>query len=277
MRQQLSVARHALAVFAGRVPADWVPPEFDLKELAVPGVVPLSLPSALVRQRPDILAAEAQLHAAATDIGVATANLYPNFTLSADVLQSALTPGHIFSGNFTAFEIAANMAAPIYHGGTLEAQRRAAKFAFDAAWAAYRQTVVQSFGQVADQLHALAHDDEFVKTERAALASTVEALRLARLSYAAGNSTLLQLLDPERQMQQAQLGLVKAETQRLLDTAQLMVALGSGWWNTPPTMPTADTKPEHTVPVSPTASPAPATALPPETTEAGPFWDKWFK
>jgi NodT family efflux transporter outer membrane factor (OMF) lipoprotein len=277
LRQQLSVARDALVVFAGRVPADWSPPDFDLKDLTLPKELPLSLPSALVRQRPDILAAEAQLHAAAADIGVATANLYPNLTLNANVLQSALSPGNLFSGSFTAFNTGAELAAPIFHGGTLTAQQRAAIHAFDASWAAYRQTVVQSFGQVADQLHALAHDDEAVKSQRAAVASAAEALKLARLSYAAGNSTLLQLLDPERQLQQAQLGLVRAETQRLLDTAQLMVALGSGWWNTPPTLPTAETKPEHTAPVSPTAYPAPASVLPPETSASVPFWDKWFR
>lgn len=277
LRQQLSVARDALVAFAGRVPADWSPPDFDLIDLTLPKVLPLTLPSELVRQRPDILAAEAQLHVAATDIGVATANLYPNFTLSANVLQSAIRPGSIFSGNFTAFNIGAEMAAPIFHGGTLTAQQRAAKHAFDASWAAYRQTVITSFSQVADLLHALQHDDEAVKTSRAAVGATAAALKLARLSYAAGNSTLLQLLDPERQMQQAQLGLVRAETQRLIDSAALMVALGSGWWNTPPTVPTAETQEKRTVPVSPTAYPAPASVLPAEEPGGdGPFWTKWF-
>jgi NodT family efflux transporter outer membrane factor (OMF) lipoprotein len=264
LRQQLSVARDALTVYVGRIPADWSPPDFDLRDLTLPTVVPLSLPSELVRQRPDILAAEAQLHAAAADVGVATANLYPNFTLNANALQSATHLSNFFSGIYTAYNIGAAMAAPIFHGGALEAQQRAAKHAFDAAWAAYRQTVIQSFGQVADLLHALAHDDEAVKTQRAALAATEQALKLARLSYSAGNTTLLQLLDPERQMQQARLGLVRAETQRLIDTAQLLVALGSGWWNTPPTAPSADTLPKRTVPVSPTAYPAPASILPPE-------------
>ena len=277
LKQQLSIARDAMTILAGRVPADWSPPDFDLKDLTLPKVVPVSVPSAMVRQRPDILAAEAQLHAAAADVGVATANLYPNFTLSADVLQSATRPAGIFSGGFTAFNIGAAMAAPIFHGGTLQAQQRAAKHAFEASWAAYRQTVIQSFGQVADQLYALAHDDEAVKTQRAALGATQQALKLARLSYAAGNSTLLQLLDPERLTQQAQLGLVKAEAQRLADTSQLFVALGSGWWNTPPTTPAEDTLPHRMVPVSPTALPAPVSLAPPTTpTDSGPFWERWF-
>ena len=229
--------------------------------------MPVSLPSELVRQRPDILAAEAQLHVAAANIGVATANLYPKFTLTAAFAQTATDPGNFF-GAFSAWSAFANMTAPIFHGGTLKAQERAAKDAFDAAWAGYRQVVIQSFGQVADLLQALAHDDEAVKTQLAAVASAGQALKLARLSYAAGNSTFLQLLDPERQMQQARLGQVRAEAQRLSDTAQLMVALGSGWWNTPPSTPAnapppaaPDSmfghEPYKLVPQSPTGNPAP--------------------
>jgi NodT family efflux transporter outer membrane factor (OMF) lipoprotein len=267
LRQQLSIARDALAVYAGKPPADWSPPDFELRDLNLPKLVPLSLPSELVRQRPDILAAEAQLHVAAADIGIATANLYPKFTLTATFAQTATDPGNFF-GAFSAWSAFANMAAPIFHGGTLKAQERAAKDAFDAAWASYRQVVIQSFGQVADQLQALVHDDEAVKTQSAAVASAAQALKLARLSYAAGNSTLLQLLDPERQMQQARLGLVRAQAQQLSDTAQLMVALGSGWWNTPPNTPAnapPPTPPDNLlghepyklVPQSPTANPEP--------------------
>ncbi len=273
LRQLLSVARDALTVYAGRVPADWSPPDFDLNTLTLPSVVPVSLPSALVRQRPDILAAEAQLHAAAAQVGVATANLYPNFTLSADVLQSATQIGKFFSGLYTAFSIGGTMAAPIFHGGTLSAQQRAAKAAFDASWAAYRGTVISAFGQVADQLQALAHDDEAVKAQQAAVAVADQALRLARLSYEAGNSTFLQLLDPQRQREQAKLGLVRAQTQRLIDTAQLLVALGSGWWNTAPAIPGPEPDPHALVPGSPTSAPTlPATPVPDE----GPFWTRWF-
>lgn len=273
LRQQLSVARDALVVFAGKTPADWSPPDFDLKNLTLPAVVPVSLPSSLVRQRPDILAAEAQLHVAAANLGVATANLFPNFTLSANVIQGAIRPGDIFSGMFTGYNIGAQMTAPIFHGGTLSAQQRAAKAALDASWAGYRQTVIQAFGQVADQLQALAHDDEAVKAQQAAVAVADQALRLARLSYEAGNSTLLQLLDPQRAREQAQLGLVRAEAQRLIDTAQLMVALGSGWWNTPSAVPGPEPDPHALVPGSPTSAPV----LPPTPEpDKEPFWIKWF-
>ncbi len=274
LRQQLSVARDALTVYVGKTPADWSPPDFDLKELTLPSIVPVSLPSELVRQRPDILAAEAQLHVAAAQLGIATANLYPKFTLTAGIAQQATMLGNFFSSAYNGWSLLAGASAPIFHGGTLTAQQRAAKDALDASWSGYRQTVIQAFGQVADQLQALAHDDEAVKTQLAALAVAEQALKLARLSYQAGNSTLLQLLDPQRQREQAQLGVVRAETQRLLDTAQLMVALGSGWWNTPPATPGPAPDPHALVPGSPTASPKlPATQAP----DTGPFWDKWFK
>jgi NodT family efflux transporter outer membrane factor (OMF) lipoprotein len=257
LRQQLSVARDALTVFVGKTPADWSPPDFDLDKLTLPAVVPVSLPSQLVRQRPDILAAEAQLHVAAAQLGVATANFYPNFTLNGAFAQTATQINNFF-GAYVGWEALANMSAPIFHGGTLEAQQRAAKDALDASWAAYRGTVIQAFGQVADQLQALVHDDEAVKTQLAAVASADQALKLARLSYAAGNSTFLQLLDPERQRQQAVLGLVRSQTQRLIDTAVLVVALGSGWWNTPPAAPAPSPEPDpHALtPGSPTSAPA---------------------
>lgn len=273
LRQQLSVARDALTVYVGRVPADWRPPDFDLAMLTLPSDVPLSLPSELVRQRPDILAAEAQLHANAALVGVATANLFPKFTITFSVAQTATTLSNFF-GAFLGWSALGNMSAPIFHGGTLTAQQQAAKDAFEASWAAYRGTVIAAFGQVADLLQALAHDDDAVKTQRAALASAEEALKLARLSYQAGNSTLLQLLDPERQRQQAQLGVVKAETQRLIDTAQLLVALGSGWWNTPPAEPGPAPDAKALVPGSPTSTPAPPETVPPDS---GPFWERWFK
>ena len=274
LRQQLSVARDALAVYVGKTPADWSAPDFDLNALTLPPVVPVSLPSDLVRQRPDILAGEAQVHVAAAELGIATANLYPKFTLTAAYGQQATDMANFFSGVYNGWSVLAGASAPIFHGGTLTAQQRAAKDALDASWAGYRQIVIQAFGQVADQLQALAHDDEAVKSQLAALAVANQALKLARLSYEAGNSTLLQLLDPERGRQQAQLGVVRAQTQRLIDTAQLVVALGSGWWNTPPAAPGPAPDPHALVPGSPTSAPTlPATQAP----DIGPFWERWFK
>lgn len=247
LRQRLSVARHALAVYAGKMPSEVVVPDFDLRELHLPNVIPVTLPSALVRDRPDILAAEAQMHVASANIGIATAALYPNVTLGASFAQQATQLTNFFSGAYSAFNIGANLAAPIFHGGTLKAQERAAYAAFEAAFAAYRQVVIQAFGQVADSLQALLHDDQDVASQTEAVATADKALKLARLSFQEGNSTLLQVLDAERQADRANIGLVQARSRRVLDTAQLFVALGSGWWNTPPTVP-------GPVPVTPAAA-----------------------
>jgi NodT family efflux transporter outer membrane factor (OMF) lipoprotein len=230
LRQQLSSARHSLSILVGRAPAEWSAPDFDLKDLALPGEVPLSLPSELARQRPDILAAEAQLHADSAAIGVATAQLYPSITLSGSLSQESRDAGVLFNGASTLWSLAAGLTAPVFHGGTLQAQRRAAIDAYRASFATYRQTVLQGFQQVADSLQALAHDAELVAAERQVLESAEAALALQRLSYAAGKSDLLQLLDAQRAYQQARLGYARALAQRLQDTAQLFVALGGGWW-----------------------------------------------
>jgi NodT family efflux transporter outer membrane factor (OMF) lipoprotein len=231
IRQQLSVAKHALAVLLGKTPAEYKSPEFDLAEFTLPGELPVSLPSELVHQRPDVLAAEAQLHAASAAVGVATAQLYPNFTLSASFTQEALTTGPLFAGISSLWSIAANMTTPIFHGGTLEAQKRGAEDAFKVGLANYQQTVLTSFAQVADALQALAHDAELVNDEKRALLSAQSSAELTRASYDAGNTSELQLLDSERQLQQARLGYIRSVAQRYQDTTQLFIAMGGGWWD----------------------------------------------
>ncbi|HUJ86620.1 MAG TPA: efflux transporter outer membrane subunit [Burkholderiales bacterium] len=231
LRQQLAAARHALAILTGRSPAQWSPPDFDLKDFTLPGALPLSLPSALVRQRPDILAAEAQLHADSAAIGIATAQLYPGLTLSASLGQTALDAGSLFNGANAYWSLAGQLAAPLFHGGTLEAQRRAAIDTYRAQLATYEQTVLQAFQQVADSLRALEHDAELLASNQQLLDTATDALQLQRASYEAGKSSVLQLIDAERSYQQARLGLAKAQAQRLQDTAQLLVALGGGWWD----------------------------------------------
>lgn len=233
LRQQVSIARHALSVLAGRLPADWVPPDFDLEEFILPEELPVSLPSDLVRQRPDILASEAQLHAASAAIGVATAQLYPNITLSAAFTQESVMTSTLFTPASSAWSIGGQLLAPVFHGGTLEAQKRAAVDAFDAALATYKQTVLSSFGQVADAMEALSHDAELLDAQRRALASADASLQLTRTTYQYGNVGVLQVLDAQRLDEQARLGLVRAQAQRYLDTVQFLTAMGGGWWNWP--------------------------------------------
>jgi NodT family efflux transporter outer membrane factor (OMF) lipoprotein len=234
LRQQLSVAQHALTVLVGKTPANWSPPNFALDQLTLPTEIPVSLPSALVHQRPDILASEAQLRVAAASVGVANAQLYPKLTISADILQQFLKPDTIFDPMSNIWSIGANMAAPIFHGGTLQAQKREAEHNYDGSIATYEQTVLSAFGQVADLLDALAHDAEQLAAEQTAYQSASSTVQLTRTSFQLGNTTLLQVLDAQRQLEQAALGLARAEAQRFLDSTQLFVALGGGWWNQPP-------------------------------------------
>jgi len=226
LRQQESVARHALAILAGKAPGDWSPPEFELAQLTLPRELPLSLPSELVHDRPDIMAAEAQLHAASAAVGVATANLYPQITLTSSLTQQALDAGHLFTAAGTAWSVIGGLTAPIFHGGELEAERRAAVEAYKSALAQYEETVLQAFGQVADVLRALAHDAEQLAAQRHALESAGASLRLTRVSYSAGSSGILQVLDAERLYAQARLGYARADAQRYDDTARLFLALG---------------------------------------------------
>jgi len=234
LRQQMSTAHHALAVLVGKPPAAWSPPDIDLDALTLPAELPVSLPSALVHQRPDILVSESQLHAASAAVGVASAALYPNITLSAGVAQQFLKPEAIFDPASNIWNVGAAMAAPLFHGGALRAQKRGSEDAYQAALANYEQTVLQSFGQVADLLDGLSHDAELLAAEQTAYQSAAKALDLVRTSYGLGNSTLLQVLDAQRTFQQARIGLVRAQAQRYLDSAQLFVAMGGGWWERTP-------------------------------------------
>jgi NodT family efflux transporter outer membrane factor (OMF) lipoprotein len=231
LRQQLSVARHALSILTGKFPAQRSPPDFDLAEFTLPEELPVSLPSQLVRQRPDILAAEAELHASSAAIGIATAQMYPNITLSGSVGLESLSTATLFQGSSRIWSVASDLTAPIFHGGALAAQRQGAVEAFRASLATYQQTVLQAFGQVADTLRALGHDAELMAAQKHALDTSSESLALQRLSYDAGKSNLLQLIDAERTQQQARLGYARAQAQRFQDTAQLFVAMGGGWWS----------------------------------------------
>jgi NodT family efflux transporter outer membrane factor (OMF) lipoprotein len=230
LEQQLSVAQHALAVLLGRPPGDWSPPDFNLAALTLPNQLPVSLPSELVHQRPDIQAAEAQLHAASAQIGVATAQLYPSITLSGGVSAAGLDPGHLFSPAGLVWSIAAGLTQPVFDGGMRQAERRAALASFKASAADYQQTVLQAFGQVADILQALTHDADLLAAQRRALDTASESVRLQRINYGNGGIGILNLLDAQHQYQQALLGYVRADAQRYQDTIQLLVAMGGGWW-----------------------------------------------
>jgi NodT family efflux transporter outer membrane factor (OMF) lipoprotein len=213
LRQQRAAARDALAMLVGRSAGDWP-------------ALPVIVPSALVRSRPDIRAAEAQLHAASAAIGIATANLYPQVSLSASWTQQSAGLGTLFAGDSGLWSVAAGLTAPLFHGGALRAQQQAAVEGFRGQLAVYRQTVLLAFNQVADVLQALAHDAESIAAQRNALDAADASLRLAQESYSAGAGSFLQVLVAQRGAQQARLGYVRAVGQRYLDTVQLFAAMG---------------------------------------------------
>ncbi len=233
LRQQLAHTRHLLATLAGHEPADWLPPRLALSELNLPKDLPVSLPSDLVRQRPDILVAEAQLHSASAQIGVATAALFPSFTLNADYGLNSTTLSSLFASSAAFWTMGASLATPLIQGPTLWYQRKAAIDAYQQGLAGYRQTVLAALAQVADVLDALQHDAQTLSAQSEALSAAAEALHLIQANYQAGTVNYLQVLIADYQYQQADLGYIQAMGQRLQDTVALFVALGGGWWNAP--------------------------------------------
>jgi NodT family efflux transporter outer membrane factor (OMF) lipoprotein len=228
LRQALSVARHALAVIVGATPAESALPDFQLTSIKLPTELPLVIPSELARRRPDILAAEAQLHAATAAVGVATADLYPRIDLTASFTQQSFDLDTLFDRERDAYGLAVGLVAPLFDGGRLRAQKRAAEAALRATAANYEQTVLEAFAQVADSLEALGHDAEELESQLQAEKAAQATVDLTRRSYQEGNVGILQVLDAERRYQQARLGVVRAQAQRYMDTVQLFLALGGG-------------------------------------------------
>jgi NodT family efflux transporter outer membrane factor (OMF) lipoprotein len=223
LRQELSVAQDVLSSLVGQAPSDWTAPDVELDSLQLAKDLPVVLPSELVHRRPDITAAEAQLHAASATLGVATANLYPHLTLSAAIGEQGLLGG---GPSEAAFDLLAGLTAPVFHGGTLTAERRAAQDEYQAAFAAYRQTILDAFSQVAGSLQALTNDADSLNAQQHALQSASASLALTRQAYAAGKAGYVQVLDAQRLDQQARLGEVQENGQRYVDVVKLLLAAG---------------------------------------------------
>lgn len=231
LKQLLAENLHALSILIGRVPSLSELPVFDLKEFNLPTSLPVSLPSSLVRQRPDIRASEALLHAANAQIGVATANLYPQFNLSAGYGWEDTAMGSLFHPDNKVWNIGNAIAQPLFNGGALRAKRRAAIAAHDQAVAQYCQTVLLAFQNVADTLRALEHDAQELNAQRAAEISANRSLILTRKQYRLGSVNYVNLLIAERTYQQARINRIRAQAARYVDTAALFQALGGGWWS----------------------------------------------
>jgi NodT family efflux transporter outer membrane factor (OMF) lipoprotein len=231
LEKQLDLNRHALSVLIGQFPGDGKLPEFSLESLHLPEELPVSLPSNLARQRPDVRASEALLHQACATVGVATANLYPQITLNAGYGFQAVSTDILFNGESVVWNLSAGLLQPIFHGGELTAKRRSALAAYDQAAAQYRQTVLKAFQDVADVLRALEADARTLQAQAEAEAAAKSALALIEKQYELGAVSYPALLIAQRDYQKTRINVVAAKAQRYADTAALFQALGGGWWN----------------------------------------------
>ncbi len=230
--KQLAQQRDLLAVLAGGFPSLEMPEKFELASLQLPRELPLTLPSQLVEQRPDVRQAEENLHSASALIGVARANRLPAFALTADAGSMAVIFTHMFSkGGF--WDLGGGLTQPVFDAGTLLHRERAARAAYTQADEQYRSTVLTAFQNVADTLHAIAQDADGLKAAAAAKDAAGVTLDLTTKQLDAGYANYLALLSAEQAYQQTLINLVQAQSNRYADTAALFQALGGGWWNRP--------------------------------------------
>jgi NodT family efflux transporter outer membrane factor (OMF) lipoprotein len=233
LRKQLAVQRDLLAVLAGRSPGEPPAQTFELAALSVPKDLPVSLPSALVRRRPDVLAAEAQVHYASAQVGVATADLLPQINLTATFGGASTALSTLFASGNTFWSAGASLSQTLFAGGANWHHKLAADAALDEAGSQYREAVLTALQNVADTLNALQFDAEAVAADERADQAARQSLEATRASLTQGSLTYLDLLNAEQAEAQAIANLEQARGSRLADTAALFVALGGGWWNHP--------------------------------------------
>ncbi len=231
LQKDLTSSQHALAVLIGELPSESKLPFIPLGSLTLPKELPVSVPSELVKRRPDILAAEALLHAATAQVGVATANLFPSITLTGNYGWLSNTPASLFNSNTEVWAMAAQLAQPIFHGGALLATRRAAIAAYEQTEAQYHQTVLKAFQNVADALRAVEIDAREYKAQRRAELAAHATFLMTQKQFRLGGASYLQLLSAEQQYQTTKVARIKAQAARYTDTAALFAALGGGWWH----------------------------------------------
>lgn len=233
LQKQLGQTRDALTALLGRLPAQEPVETFSLEDLTLPRDLPVSLPSRIIEQRPDVRQAEENLHSASAQVGVALANMLPQFTITGDTGSAALTIGKLFSPYTGFWDIGASLTQTLFDSGALLYRHRAAEDALDQAAAQYRATVILACQNVADTLRALQADADALKASTEASRAAKASFDLARQQYLNGSMSLIALLNAEQAYQQAQITRVQAEASRYADTAGLFQALGGGWWNLP--------------------------------------------
>jgi NodT family efflux transporter outer membrane factor (OMF) lipoprotein len=233
LRKQLEQERHLLAALAGRFPSDAPAARFALTDLTLPQEIPVSLPAALIRQRPDVLSAEAQLHAATAQVGVAVANLLPQIQLTANAGGASTVFNQLTAAGSRFWGEGVSLTQTLFDAGQLLHRKRAADAALDQAAATYRGVVLSAFQNVADSLTALTLDAAAVSANLRAEQAAASSLSATRRNVELGSMSYLALLAAEQTYQQAVLNLAQARANRYADTAALFQALGGGWWNLP--------------------------------------------
>ncbi|MDP9065200.1 MAG: efflux transporter outer membrane subunit [Pseudomonadota bacterium] len=231
LRSQLAQERNQLAAYVGELPADYAAAAVDLDAMTLPIELPVSLPSQLVNQRPDVQEYAALLHSATAQIGVATANMLPQLTLTGSYGGVATRFADVFSPNAAVWSLIGGVTQPLFRGGQLAHQRRAAVAAAQEAAANYRSTVLTAFQNVSNTLYALQSDAEALAAQSLAQQTAAQSLKLIQSQFRSGGASHLQVLTAEQSYQTAAIALVKARAQRFADTAALFQALGGGWWN----------------------------------------------
>jgi len=231
LQKQLAQQRNLLTTLAGKFPSEPPGETFELSSLRLPQELPLSLPSRLVEQRPDIRAAAAELHAASAGIGVAIAARLPQITLSANPGLTATTLGQLFAPGAAFWSAGGSAVQSLFDAGTLFHKQQAAEAAFDQAAATYRATVQAAFQNVSDALHAIDIDAKALQTAAAANEAAAKSLAIAQRQLRLGAINYLGVLTAENAYAQARINLVIAQAARFADTAALYQALGGGWWN----------------------------------------------
>lgn len=231
LRKQLAQQRDQIAVLAGRFPGDGAMQHIDLSSLSLPAELPVSLPSSLVQQRPDVRAAQAQLQAASAQVGVAIANRLPSFTITGGIGSSAVSFSKLFTSGTGFWSLGLDVAQPIFKGGSLMHQQRAAEAGLEQAGAQYRSVVLGAFQNVADTLHAIAADADALATAMHAESAAQRSFDAAQAQWKAGASGYPLVLLAQQNLLQASQSRVQAQAARLADTVALFQALGGGWWN----------------------------------------------
>lgn len=220
-----------LAVLTGQYPSQAPEQKFELASLDLPSDVPVSLPSRMVEQRPDVLQAQENMHAASAQIGISVANRLPNIQLTANAGSTALAIGQVFGPGTGFWSLGSTVTATLFDGGALLHEERAARAAYTQAAEQYRSTVLNAFQNVADTLTALEQDAEGLKAAANAEAAAQATLTLTQRRLQDGHDSYLSLLNAEQAHQQAQINLIQARVNRYTDTAALFQALGAGWWH----------------------------------------------